>query len=134
MTCISELNNKNLCCFIVDIPIADYDDADDPTNGEIQAANQPSNKYRLAVEDMAALNAVKVATRQEDDVIVAQPVVVEADRSKVGAKRRSQMQVVSIRLDSDSDSSNGRKLICKAVFILLHSIVTFGYLVTAMCA
>ena len=126
MTCISELNNKILCCFIVDIPIADYDDADDPTNGEIQAANQPSNKYRLAVEDMAALNAVKVATRQEDDVIVAQPVVVEADRSKVGAKRRSQMQVVSIRLDSDSDSSNGRKLFAKLCLFCCTALCLLG--------
>ncbi len=100
-------------CFTVDIPIADYDGAGDPTNGEMQAPNQTSNKYRLAVEDVAASNAVKVASRQEDVVIaqpiVAQPVVVEGDRSKLGAKRRSQMQVVSIRLDSDSDSSNGRK-------------------------
>ena len=97
----------------MDIPIADYDGADDPTNGEIQTRNQAPNKYRLAVEDTPALNAVKVATRQEEEIVVAQPIVVEADRSKAGSKRRSQMQVVSIRLDSDSDSSNGRKLSAK---------------------
>ena len=99
------------CCFSVDIPIADYEGAGEPSNGQIQASSQPSNRYRLAIEEMAASNAVKVATRQEDEeeVVIAQPLVVEGDRSKLGAKRRSQMQVVSIRLDSDSDSSNGRK-------------------------
>ena len=97
------------CCSIVDIPIADYDGADDPTNGAIPAPNQTSNKYKLTVEDTSAPSAVRIASKQDEDVVVAQPVVVESDRAKAGAKRRSQMQVVSIRLDSDSDSSTGRK-------------------------
>ncbi|CAB4006128.1 disco-interacting 2-like isoform X1 [Paramuricea clavata] len=93
----------------VNIPVADYDGAGEPANGEVQATNQTSSKYRLTIEDTPASNAVKVvASRQEEEeVVIAQPVVVEGDRSKAGAKRRSQMQVVSIRLDSDSDSSNG---------------------------
>ena len=73
----------------------------------MQASNETPHKYRLKVEDTPA-SSVKAASKQEEEVVVAQPVV-EADRSKGGAKRRSQMQVVSIRLDSDSDSSTGRK-------------------------
>ena len=70
-----------------------------------------SSKYRLTVEDVSASNAVRVASKEEEEVVVAQPIAVESDRAKAGAKRRSQMQVVSIRLDSDSDSSNGRKFL-----------------------
>lgn len=98
-----------LCVFPVDIPMPDYDRTDDATNGEPpQVSNQTSNKYRLTVEDSSTPSVVKMAAKQEEEVVVAQPVV-EGDRSKAGAKRRSQMQVVSIRLDSDSDSNSGRK-------------------------
>ena len=104
------MESSIVCYFTVNIPVADYDGVSEPANGEVQATNQNSNKYRLTIEDTPASNAVKVvASRQEEEeVVIAQPIV-EGDRSKAGAKRRSQMQVVSIRLDSDSDSSNGRK-------------------------
>lgn len=94
----------------MDIPIADYDrtnDSVDSTNESLQLPSQ-QEKYKLTVEETASPDIARVASQHEPDVAIPHPLLVEGDRSKAGSKRRSQMQVVSIRLDSDSDS-NDRK-------------------------
>lgn len=97
----------------MEIPIPDYDgpveDVAATANVSVKTANE-SDRYRLSVEETPSPNIVRVTSKHESEVVVAQPVLVEGDRAKMGSARRSQMQVVSIRLDSNSDSdSNPRK-------------------------
>lgn len=91
--------------FPVEIPLADYDDTDKVSNGNTPSNNPTPDKYRHATEDLTVLNAKNNTSPMEEDVVVAQPVMIEGDRSKAGLKRRSQMHVASIRLDSESDSN-----------------------------
>ena len=104
----------------MDIPFRDYDgettrdDTDSMGEPTQQASVPPPSDRHPAyptsnTHDQPSPNLVRVTGKTEPDIAVAQPILVESDRSKVGSKRRSQMQVVSIRLDSDSDSSGGRK-------------------------